>query len=215
MRELSGQNFREYPERLVHRLVAQLRHQALWDSLLSYCPPVLLFIYIAGTLYRGAWVGALAASLVALVSIAIGILAVTLRYRPLVPSVANASRLVDERTGAKDRFLTLATIEPARGSAGLIARLRTETAGFLDRIELRRDFPYHVKNSFYASLTGSVLLLLLFHLLLPVAHLTSISLPAHQRLRELAEKMAARPRLIEIARSLKPSQQTRRSKSGA
>lgn len=202
MRELSGQDSREYPERLVSRLVAQLRHQALWDSLLCFSPPLLVFIYIAGYLYRGAWVGPLAASLVTLVSIGIGILAVTLRYRPLVPSVAKASRLVDERTGAKDRFLTLATIEPARGSAGLMARLRTETAGFLDRIELRRDFPYQVKNSFYASLTGSVLLLLLFHLLLPAALSTLNSLPAHQRLRELAEKMAGRPRLIEIARNL-------------
>lgn len=202
MRELSGQDSRENPEWLVSRLVAQLRHQALWDSLLCFSPPLLVFIYIAGYLYHGAWVGPLAASLVTLVSIGGGFLAVTLRYRPLVPSAAKASRLVDERTGAKDRFLTLATIDPARGPAGLVARLRTETAGFLDRIELRRDFPYRVKNSFYASLIGSVLLLLLFHLLLPAAHSTLTSLAAHQRLRELAEKMAARPRLMEIARSL-------------
>ncbi len=202
MRELSGQDSREYPERLVSRLVTQLRHQALWDSLLCFCPPLLVLIYIAGYLYRGAWVGPLAVWLVTLVSIGIGILAVTLYYRPLVPSVAKASRLVDERTGAKDRFLTLATIDSAHGPAGLIARLRAETAGFLDRIELRRDFPYQVKNNFYASLIGSVLLLLLFHLLLPAASSTSTSLLAHQRLRELAEKMAERPRLIEIARSL-------------
>jgi hypothetical protein len=140
--------------------------------------------------------------LVTLVSIGVGIFAVTLHYWPLVPSVAKASRLVDEHAGAKDRFLTLATIDPSRGSAGLIARLRKETAGFLDRIELRRDFPYKVKNNFYASLIGSVLAALLFHLLLPVAHSTFTSLPAHQRLRELVEKMAERPRLLEIARSL-------------
>ena len=202
MRVVYGQDSREYPERLVSRLVAQLRHQALWDSLLCFSPPLLVLIYIAGYLYHGAWVGPLAASLATLVSIGVGILAVTLRYRPLVPSVAKASRLVDERTGAKDRFLTLATIDPVRGPAGLIARLRTETAGFLDRIELRRDFPYKVKRSFYASLIGSVLAGLLFHLLLPVAHSTLTSLPAHQRLRELAEKMAERPRLMGIARSL-------------
>jgi hypothetical protein len=201
MRELSSEDSWEYPERLVSRLVSQLRHQALWDSLLCFSPPLLVLIYIAGYLYHGAWVGPLTASLVTLVAVGVGILAVTLHYRPLVPSVAKASRLVDERSGAKDRFLTLATIDPARGSAGLIARLRAETAGFLDRIELRRDFPYHVKNSFYASLTGAVLLLLLFHLLLPVAHSTLTSLPAPQRLRELAVKMAERPRLLEIARS--------------
>ena len=203
MRELSSEDSREYPERLVSRLVAQLRHQVLWDSLLCFSPPLLVLIYIAGYLYRGAWVGPLTALLVTLVAIGVGILAVTLHYRPLVPSVAKASRLVDACTGAKDRFLTLATVDPARGPAGLIARLRTETTGFLDRIELRRDFPYKVKKNFYTSLIGSILAALLFHLLLPVAHSTITSLlPAHQRLRELAEKMAERPRLLEIARNL-------------
>ena len=202
MRELSSEDSRKYPERLVSRLVAQLRHQVLWDSLLCISPPLLVLIYIAGYLYHGAWVGPLTASLVTLVAVGLGILAVTLHYRPLVPSVAKASRLVDTCTGAKDRFLTLATIDPMRAPAGLIARLRTETAGFLDRIELRRDFSYQVKNSFYASSIVSVLALLLFHLLLPAVHSTSTSLLAHQRLRELAEKMAERPRLLEIARSL-------------
>ena len=202
MRELSGPDLRENPERLVSRLVAQLRHQALWDALLCFSPPLLVFIYIAGTLYHGAWVGPLAALTVTLVAIGGGIIAVTLYYRPRVPSVTKASRLVDERAGAQDRFLTLATFDPARGPAGLIARLRTETTGFLDRIQLRRDFPYKVKNNFYVSLAGSVLFLLFFHLLLPVAHSTLTALPMHQRLRELAEKMAERPRLIEIARRL-------------
>lgn len=202
MRELSGQDSRENPQRLVSRLVAQLRHQALWDSLLCFSPPLLVLIYIAAYLYHGAWIGPLTALLVTLAAIGVGILGVTLHYRPRVPSVAKASRLVDERTGAEDRFLTLATIEPARGPAGLIARLRTEAAGFLDRIELRRDFSYQVKNSFYASAIVSVLALLLFHLLLPAAPSTSASLLGYQRLRELAEKMTERPRLVPIARSL-------------
>jgi len=203
MRELASENSRKYPERLVSRLVAQLRHQALWDSLSYFSPPLLVIIYIAGYLYHGAWVGSLAALLMTLISIGAGILAVTLRYRPLVPSASKASRLIDERAGAKDRFLTLATIDPKRSPPSLIARLRLEAGGFLDRIELRRDFPYKFKKSCYASLIGSILAALLFHLLLPVAHSTLTSLlPAHQRLRELAEKMAERPRLIEIARSL-------------
>ena len=202
MQALSGQDSRQHPERLVSGLIAQLRRQALWDALLCYCPPLLVFIYIAGYLYDGAWVGPLAALTVTLVAIGGGIIAVTHHYRPRVPSVTRASRLVDERTGAQDRFLTLATVDPAREPAGLIARLRTETAGFLDRIELRRDFPYKIKNNFYASLAGSLLVLLLFHLLLPVAHSSLNSLPRQQRLRELAEKMAERPRLKEIARRL-------------
>ncbi len=202
MRAISDKDSLENPEGLVRRLAGQLGNQALWDSLLCFSPPVLVFIYVAGYLYRVAWVGSLTFFLATLISIGIGLLAVTLRYRPLVPSASKASRLIDERAGAKDRFLTLATIDPSRWPAGLVARLRVETAGFLDRIELQRDFPYKVKKSFYASLIGSVLAALLFHLLLPVAHSTLTSLPAPQRLRELAEKMAARPRLMEIARSL-------------
>jgi len=202
MRAISDKDSLENPEGLVRRLAGQLGNQALWDSLLCFSPPVLVFIYIAGYLYRVAWVGSLTFFLATLISIGIGLLAVTLRYRPLVPSASKASRLIDERAGAKDRFLTLATIDPSRWPAGLVARLRVETAGFLDRIELQRDFPYKVKKSFYASLIGSVLAALLFHLLLPVAHSTLTSLPAPQRLRELAEKMAERPRLLEIARTL-------------
>jgi len=202
MRAISNKDSLENPEGLVRRLVAQLRHQALWDSLSYFSPPLLVFIYIAGYLFHGAWVGSLTFFLATLISIGIGLLAVTLRYRPLVPSASKASRLIDERAGAKDRFLTLATIDPARGPAGLVARLRAETAGFLGRIELQRDFPYKVKKSFYASLIGSVIAALLFHLLLPVAHSTFTSLPAHERLREVAKKMAVRPRLMEIARSL-------------
>ena len=202
MRAISDKDSLENPEGLVRRLAGQLGNQALWDSLLCFSPPVLVFIYIAGYLYRVAWVGSLTFFLATLISIGIGLLAVTLRYRPLVPSASKASRLIDERAGAKDRFLTLATIDPSRWPAGLVARLRVETAGFLDRIELQRDFPYKVKKSFYASLIGSVLAALLFHLLLPVAHSTLTSPPAPQRLRELAEKMTERPRLLEIARTL-------------
>ncbi|MBI2363675.1 MAG: hypothetical protein HYV01_01540 [Deltaproteobacteria bacterium] len=202
MRANSDKDSLENPEGLVRRLAGQLGNQALWDSLLCFSPPVLVFIYIAGYLYRVAWVGSLTFFLATLISIGIGLLAVTLRYRPLVPSASKASRLIDERAGAKDRFLTLATIDPSRWPAGLVARLRVETAGFLDRIELQRDFPYKVKKSFYASLIGSVLAALLFHLLLPLAHSTLTSPPAPRRLRELAEKMAERPRLMEIARSL-------------
>ncbi|MBI2228747.1 MAG: hypothetical protein HYU46_06550 [Deltaproteobacteria bacterium] len=130
MRANSDKDSLENPEGLVRRLAGQLGNQALWDSLLCFSPPVLVFIYIAGYLYRVAWVGSLTFFLATLISIGIGLLAVTLRYRPLVPSASKASRLIDERAGAKDRFLTLATIDPSRWPAGLVARLRVETAGF-------------------------------------------------------------------------------------
>ena len=47
---------RESPEQRVGRLVAQLRNHALWDSLLIFSPPLLVAIYLAIYLYRGAWI---------------------------------------------------------------------------------------------------------------------------------------------------------------
>jgi len=196
------QNTQQGPEQLVGRLRAQLRRQALWDSLLLFAPPLLAAFYIAGYLYRVAWIGPLTFFLLAAICAAAGLLAAALRYRPLAPSAAKAARLVDERAGAADRFLTLATLEAARSSAPLITRLRLEAGEFVKRVDPRRDFPYRIKKSFYTSLTGSFLGALLFYLLLPVADSAFYSAPAPQRLRELAGKLAGRPRLSEIARDL-------------
>ena len=194
------QDTRQDPERLVGRLRAQLRRQALWDSLLLFAPPLLAFFYIAGSLYRVAWIGPLTFFLLAAMVAGAGLFAALLRYRPLVPSASKAARLVDERAGAADRFLTLATLDAARAFAPLVARLRLEAGEFVERVEPRRDFPYRIKKGFYVSLIGSILGALLFYLLLPVAE--SAFYPAPQRLRELAGKLAGRPRLSAIARDL-------------
>src|SRR5436190_21601187 len=130
------------------------------------------------------------------------LLAVLFRYRPLVPSVGSAARLVDDHTGAKDRFLTLLTIEPSPNAASLVSRLRMEAAQFQTRIELKRDFSFQIKRSFYWSVFGSMVAALLFHLFLPTVHSILHPLPTHERLRQLAEKMAQRPRLSELARGL-------------
>ena len=193
---------RESPEQRVGRLVAQLRNHALWDSLLIFSPPLLVAIYLAIYLYRGAWIASITLLLLSGGLIGVGLLAVVVRTRPLIPSVRSAARLVDEKTKAKDRFLTLATIDVALWPAVLVGRLRREAATLLERIDFRREFPYRIKRSFYWSFLVSLIAAALFHLSMPLMG-SSRQAPAYEKLSELAEKMAQRPPLSALAHDLR------------
>ena len=199
--EVVGQNYQQTPEKLVHELAAQLRNHGLRDILLVSFPPVLVVTYLAAFLYSAAWVGPVTFFLIILMAVGLGLLALLLRYRPSVPSMGSAARLVDDRAGAKDHFLTLTTIEPSQSAPILVSRLRTDAAGYQNLVQLKRDFPYRTKRSFYWSLMASIIAGLLFQLLLPFLYSTHPT-PAPQRLRELAEKIAQRPRLSELGRGL-------------
>src|SRR5919109_288420 len=190
MQVISRLHNRERPENLVVHLIAQLSHHALWDSLLIFLPPVLALIYSVVVLSHAAWISDLAGVLVIAIALAFGVLGVLLRYRPLIPSVSSAAQLVDRRSGANDHFLTLATIEPTHASASLVARLIQETTGFMERIELKRDFPYKPKRSAFWSVGLSLMAGILVHFLVQVAEPGIQLLPVHQRLSGLAEKIA-------------------------
>jgi hypothetical protein len=71
------------------------------------------------------------------------------------------------------------------------------------QIVLEREFHYRIKRHVYSSALVSLAAALLFQLLLPVAHSMLHPQPAHERLRELAQLMAQRPRLQQTARSLR------------
>ena len=191
------------PEHRVGRLAAQLRNHALWDSLLIFSPPLLLSIYLLIYLYRAAWIASPAFLLLSVAIIVVALLAVVARYRPLIPSVRFAARLVDEKTGAQDRFLTLATIEAGLSSSSFLARLRGEAATLLARIDFRREFPYRIKRSFYWSLLASLVVAALFHLSMSFTPPSPRSAPPHEKVRELAEKMAQQPRLAALAYGLR------------
>ena len=193
----------ESPERRVGRLAARLRNHALWDSLLIFSPPLLIAIYLAVYLYRGAWIAPITFLLLSGAVIGVGLLAVVVRTRPLIPSVCFAARLVDEKTKAKDRFLTLATIDVALWPDALVGRLRREAAALLERIDFRREFPYRIKRSFYWSFLVSLIAAALFHLSMPLMGSTRRQAPAYEKLNELAEKMAQRPPLSELAHDLR------------
>src|SRR4029077_12509124 len=164
MRTSSDVENRGSPEHRVDRLAAQLRNHALWDSLLIFLPPLLLSIYFLIYLYRAAWIAPPTLLVLGVASIVVALLAMVARYRPLIPSVRFAARLVDERTGAQDRFLTLATIDAGLWPSSFLARLRGEAAALLARIDFRREFPYRIKRSFYWSLLACLVVAALFHL---------------------------------------------------
>jgi hypothetical protein len=193
---------REQPENLVGRLVARLSRHVLWDSLLIFVPPAAALIYIIAVLFRFGWLSQNATVMTATLIFALGALAVWLRRRPLTPGVRRAARLMDERSGAKDHFLTLATIDPKNQPASFLTRLRQQTEGFLQRVELERDFPYRFKRSAYWSLGLSLVAAILIHALVPIAHSARYSANVQERLREIAQQMTVKPNLRALAKEL-------------
>ena len=199
MRISSNPRAQEPPERRIGRLVAQLRTHALWDALLIFSPPLLVSVYLTVYLYRGTWIAQPTLFLLSIAIVGLGLVALVARYRPSRPSLPYVARLVDEKAEAKDRFLTLATIEAALWPPSFLARVRSEAAALLERIDFKREFPYRIKRSFYGSLSVSLFIVLLFHLWLS---LMGSSIPPEEKIRQLAEKMAQRPSLSALSRNL-------------
>lgn len=189
------------PEKLVDHLHLHLRRHSLWDALLIFFPPSLAFSYLAIFLYDSTLTVPRAVIFVAAAVFSAAMVGEILRYRSKAPSVRVAARLIDERVEGKDRFVTLATIDPVYGASFLLSRLRHEATGLLHRIDLKRDFPYRLKRSFSNSLMGSVTVLLLFHLFLQLAPLLTPQAPADEALL-LAQRLSQMPRLSELARRL-------------
>lgn len=204
MQDYANAEVRDRPKNLVSRLAARLQYHALWDSLLLFVPPVLACIYTGFLLYRAAIVGAIAFVLTAAAVVGLGVLLVTLRSRPWRPSIISTASLADAKSGAKDHFLTLSTIDAEHCVPSFVARLRNETDGFRERIELKRDFPYQIKRSALASLIFSLILAAVIHFVAPLAvPIMRASIPVPEQLRGLAEKMGVQPGLKSLAQDMK------------
>ncbi|MBM4260735.1 MAG: hypothetical protein FJ145_04745 [Deltaproteobacteria bacterium] len=189
------------PEQLLDRGSAQLRNHVLRDALLLIVPPALACLYGSFHLFQLGWVGQFGLAALVAGTISLAAVAVFLLFQPKIPSRDTAAQKIDQLTGAKDRFVTLATITSASCAPELLGRLRREAAGLQSRVEIKRDFPYRVKKPFYYSLIGAVLATALFHLV-PVLQSKLRPVAPAERVRQLAEKVAWRPNLQEIARSL-------------
>jgi len=192
----------ETPEKLVTRLVKRLRQHAFWDIVLVFLPPLAVGIYCVTTLYRGGWITGAVFVIAAFTAVALILAILIHRYQSALPSLRLAAHLIDERAGATDRFITLSTIEPSSCAPSLLGRLRSEAAGFLPRVRIKHDFPYKLKRSFYRSVLGALVFAAVFHLLLPIAGSWNAPRTVPERLREIAGKMAERPRMTELARQL-------------
>jgi len=190
------------PDKLVGRLVSHLKRHVLWDSLLIFFPPLLVFFYVGIFLYRSALIPQEALIFTAAIGVGVAWLMGMLRYRPTAPTARFAARLIDDRVQGKDRFLTLATIEPTAFASFLLARLRHEAAGLLHRTDLKKDFPYRLKRPFFASLIGSLLSILLFHLILQIGPYLAPRGLAGKELALIAGELSRVPRFSELARSL-------------
>ena len=130
MQTASGQRDLESPEKLISGLVARLRKHAFWDSLLLCLPPLLALTYVGSYLYRAAFISEISFAFLSVVAVGILLAAASILHRPLVPSVRSAAGLLDARADTKDRFVTLATVDPAACLPLFFSRLRQEAAGF-------------------------------------------------------------------------------------
>ena len=203
MESSSHSEARSRSEVLIHRLKARLAGHILWDALSIILPPLLAALCAAYLLVHGTWVSTTVAAAIALAGLGFAAVAVMLTYRPRVPQLPQAARLADQCAGAKDHFLTLATVDSAHCSKPLLSRLRREADDFVGRVELTRDFPYHVKSAAYWSTGASLILVALLYILLPPASALFHPLPATQRLREIAADMTHAPRLKALVEPLK------------
>ncbi|MGE5217196.1 MAG: hypothetical protein ACM3SP_09380 [Chloroflexota bacterium] len=190
----------EQPESLVPRLAARLSRHRFWDALLIFLPPVFALTVAVTMLFRASWLSPVAAILVTVGILVLALLAVWLRLR--VASIPDTARLVDRKSGAKDHFLTLATVDIADQPPTFLARLRRQASSYVERIEFRRDFPYRVKRSAYWSTTGSLIAILLLYFLFPVAQSALYPLTPSQRLREVARELAKKTEFKTLAKEL-------------
>ena len=189
------------PEDLVSKLHRRLRWHGFWDCLLIIAPPLLAISYlvfkfsIAGWITMEVTVFTLAASLGLLLGLVVSFGWVNL-------PMASIARLIDHRLKAKDRFLTLTTIDPTVYPSSLILHLRREAARFMDRINLTRDFPYRFGRSFFASLVGSLVVVLLFYLFLQASFYNSSQAASVNELLVLARQLSKVSPSAELGNSL-------------
>lgn len=190
------------PERLVDRLANRLRRYALWDSLLLLFPPLVVISSLIIFFHHSAWIGRGIVILGGSIVMGLALLAGFFRFRAVVLSPRVAARLIDEKVEGKERFVTLATMEPSVCPPFMVSRLRHEAAALAGGLDPRRDFPYRLKRSFFHSLIGSLFAVLLFLLF---QQLGSIFAPPARHgggLTLLAQKLSQIPRFSDLARSL-------------
>lgn len=151
------------PERTVRRLRRRLCRHRAWDRLLAVLPPLGVVAYLCAALVARDLAGP---ATVAFALAAAGGAALAALSRPGLgrPSSHEAARLLDERTGADERFLTWMTLDRARAHPAFVARLGEQVSALSGSVELGRDFPYRAGRGVPVSLLTCGALAVLVHL---------------------------------------------------
>src|SRR4051794_8979174 len=189
------------PENMTDMLRRRLGRQALWKSALFFTPPLLAAWYIVFFLYRFAWLTAdsVVPAGAALLVAAAAFTAADFRAR--LPSKTAAARLMDEKSGGAERFITLATIEPAAGPAEFFSRLKLEAAELARRVDFKKDFPFRLERPIVDSLIAALVAIVLFQIVFQLA--PALRAPAlADRLAAVAKTLAQEPGNADLAAEL-------------
>lgn len=185
------------PERTVRRLRRRLRRHRVWDRLLSVLPPVGVVAYVCAVLVDRELAGP-APVVFVLAGVGAAAMAALLHPGLALPSSHEAARLLDERMGAEDSFLTWTTLDRARAHPAFAARLREQVSALSRGIKPGRDFPYRARRGVMGSLLTCGALAVLVHLTLggpvrstPDSTVTAEGGSAQFRLQGLARSVKA------------------------
>lgn len=164
MRTGSPETF-HLPEREVEVLARRLNRQNTLNANLLILPPLVVLLYAVFALFLAGLAGVAVLVFSAAAIFAISLVAL-FHPRTTLPQAKQLGRMIDEKVGGVEHFVTLATIDPHRCSPPLLDRLRRQASQLLNRLNLRRDFPYRVKRGSLLSLASSLLVIVLVHWLL-------------------------------------------------
>ncbi|HEY1267069.1 MAG TPA: hypothetical protein VGH16_07415 [Candidatus Binatia bacterium] len=193
------------PEELIDSVRRRLAAQTLWRSALFFIPPLLAAWYIVFFLYRFAWLGPDAVMIAGAAMLIAAAALTAARFRGREPSRLAAARLADEKSRGNERFVTLATIGDA-GPAEFISRLRMEAAALAQRIDFRRDFPFHGERSILNSLVAALAAVILFQLVFEWLPASNRAGPGDQ-VAAAAKRLAQEPRFRGIAADISAAAQ--------
>ena len=185
------------PEEPIERLHRRLTRHALWHSALVFLPPLLAAWYIVFFLYRFAWLSPDAVMASGALSLVAAAALTAARFRTRAPAPMAAARLLDEKSAAEQRFLTLATLGPSVGPAEFISRLKLEAAALARRVDFKRDFPFRVDRSIVNSIIAALLAVFLF--LLALQYAPPLRSAPGNRLASASQKLAADPRFADLS----------------
>lgn len=187
---------KEWPEAAVVRLAKRLARQDLFDILVAALPPLAAALYLVEAHFSLAGKEAQALLFIVAAVASAAFLVVVARRRAGGSRFYEAARLLDDRVGGKDRFVTLATLGSSDAPYAMVAQLRREAAALAGAVNFGKEFPYRAKRSFFVSLAASVIVVLSFYLW---PRVNFQPFPGAALVRQAADELSEIPYLADVA----------------